>query len=71
MSNIDRQIVNRLDTLHRELFGGHMDNHCRWYYSSIVDVYHCPHTAFKGSEIIALIPDPFVEKASLDRSHAE
>ncbi len=57
MSNIDKQIVNALDTIHREMFGTRKDDSpCRWYYSGFKDIYHCEHTALFGGEVIARIP---------------
>mgnify|MGYP001603195055 CR=1 FL=1 len=57
MSNLDRQITNALDKIHRELNGGRMPSGCRWYYSSSTDIYHCPHTAIRGSDLMQRIPE--------------
>ena len=61
MSNLDRQIVNALDTLHREMFGGRLNPQCQWFYSGFKDIYHCPHTAIFGKDVIARIPEHHVE----------
>lgn len=57
MSNFDRQLTNALTTIHRELFGGRLDPACRWYYDSKSDIYHCPHTAVYGKDLMARIPE--------------
>lgn len=59
MSNIDRQITNIFTAIHREQFGArHTEPQCRWYYDSNTDIYHCPHTAVYGKDIIARILGP-------------
>jgi len=60
MSNIDRQIANVLVKIHREIMGGD-GSECRWYYSGHLDIYHCPHTAIFGKEVMDHIPSQFVE----------
>jgi hypothetical protein len=60
MSNIDRQIANVLTHIHREQFGARtISPHCRWYYEGNTDIYHCPHTAVFGKEVISRIPSPY------------
>jgi len=62
VSNADRQIVNMLDTIHREMFGTRtLETHCQWYYDGKTDIYHCPHTAVFGKEVIGRIPPHHVE----------
>tara|TARA_Y100000310_G_scaffold342019_1_gene443360 strand:- start:573 stop:824 length:252 start_codon:yes stop_codon:yes gene_type:complete len=56
MGQFDRQIANALDKVHRDLAGAN-DGDCRWYYSGKLDIYHCPHTAISGTDLMALIPD--------------
>ena len=56
MSNFDRQVANALARIHRELFGGQAPP-CRWYYSASQDIYHCPHTAIFGKDLMAQIPE--------------
>ena len=59
---IDKQIVNILDRLHSSQ--GHGHHPCQWYYSGSKDIYHCPHTAFKGSEVIPLIQNYYQEAST-------
>ena len=56
MSAFDRQLVNTLDAMHKDLFGGRMENHCQWAYNSRTDIYHCPHTAVYGKDLMERIP---------------
>ena len=56
MSNFDRQIANALDAYHRELFGGR-GGVCQWYYHGVKDIYHCPHTAIFGKDLMARMPN--------------
>jgi len=56
VGNFDRQLANALDKVHRELFGGNKSD-CRWYYSGKLDIYHCPHTAIYGKDLMAMIPE--------------
>lgn len=63
MGNIDRQIANILVKIHREAYGTRThDGHCRWYYSGHLDIYHCPHTAVYGKDVIGRLPDPFLNQ---------
>lgn len=55
MSNFDRQVCNALDKIHLELRGGRLDPHCRWSYNGHSDIYHCPHTAIFGKDLMARI----------------
>ena len=57
MSNLDKQIANALDTLHRQIWGGRAVDGCRWYYSHAEDIYHCPHTAIRGKDLMQEIPE--------------
>ena len=58
MGNIDRRIANVLTAIHRELFGvRRVQPQCRWYYDGNTDIYHCPHTAVFGKDVMARIPD--------------
>jgi len=72
MSNIDKQIANMLDRIHRELYGGRMSP-CRWYYNGTKDVYHCPHTAVFGKEVFTRLPNPFIvdHNPALDVVHED
>ena len=56
MSNFDRQVANALVKIHRELYGGKLSD-CRWYYNAKSDIYHCPHTAISGKDLMARMPD--------------
>lgn len=56
MGNFDRQLVNALDKLHRELYGGR-SMYCTWYYNGKSDIYHCPHTAVYGKDLMARMPE--------------
>lgn len=55
MGHLDRQIANALDRVHRELTGTNTGD-CRWYHSGHRDIYHCPHTAVHGRDLMAMIP---------------
>ncbi len=55
MGNFNRQLTNALSRIHRQMFGGRMPE-CRWYYSSKQDLYHCPHTAVFGKDLMLEIP---------------
>ncbi len=57
MGNFDRQLTNMLDTMHREQLGPRIDNHCQWFYNTKSDIYHCPHTALFGKDLMARIPE--------------
>lgn len=56
MGNFDRQVANALVRLHRELFGHHSDT-CRWHYNGKSDIYHCPHMAIYGKDLMPQVPD--------------
>tara|TARA_Y100000310_G_scaffold328215_1_gene395974 strand:+ start:937 stop:1188 length:252 start_codon:yes stop_codon:yes gene_type:complete len=56
MGQFDRQIANALDKVHRDLSGVN-NGDCRWFYSGKLDIYHCPHTAIAGKDLMLLIPD--------------
>ena len=56
MGNFDRQVANALSRIHRQLFGSRKPE-CRWYYSSKQDIYHCPHTAIYGKDLMREIPE--------------
>ena len=56
MASFDRQLTNALDNMHRELYGGRVDPHCQWAYNSTTDIYHCPHTAVFGKDLMARMP---------------
>ena len=55
MGNFERQVANALSRIHRNMFGGNSPE-CRWYYSSKQDIYHCPHTAIYGKDLMMEIP---------------
>lgn len=58
MGNFDRQLTNYLDKIHRQMFGTRNGmEQCRWYYSSKQDIYHCPHTAIYGKDLMPKIPE--------------
>lgn len=56
MGAFDRQLVNALDNLHKDLMGGRAENHCQWFYNAKSDIYHCPHTAVYGKDLMERIP---------------
>jgi hypothetical protein len=57
VSNFDRQVTNALRRMHLEAMGPRIESSCRWYYNSKNDVYHCPHAAIFGKDLMARIPD--------------
>lgn len=73
MGNFDRQIANVLARMHRQTRGG--DGSCRWYYSGKLDLYHCPHTAIYGKDLMLEIPEwndfNSGRNAALDAPHEE
>lgn len=70
MSNLDRQIANTLVRIHRELFGNSSDS-CWWFYSGKLDIYHCPHTAIYGKDLLAQLPDWVRWNTGADQSLAK
>jgi len=54
MGNFERQVANALTRIHRQIRGG--DGSCRWYYSGKQDIYHCPHTAIYGKDLMREVP---------------
>lgn len=54
MGNFERQLSNALRRIHRQIRGS--DGVCRWYYSSKRNIYHCPHTAIYGKDLMLQIP---------------
>ena len=64
LSNLDKQITNALDKMHLEINGGRTASGCRWYYSSSQDIYHCPHTAIRGSDLMQRIPEWLAQQTS-------
>ena len=56
MGNFDRQLVNALHKMHRSTMGTRVDPYCWWQYNGATDIYHCPHTAVFGKDLMERIP---------------